>query len=397
MRFVYCFSADHDSGRLARPFQGSHTHRESERWLEETRLDRTEEDPSADIATRSSGTNNTLRPRSSSSVTVLRAILGVLENRGVPASRLLVQLEATHEMLDEPDARIPFDELIRAWELASILSCDEDFGLHFGEQVPSGSFEILDYVARSCNTLGDALERLSRYQRLLHSAVGVTLQRVGDMVEVEHVINAIPAPGIRQAAEAAISSYVTRARSICSIGITVEEVRFAHPEPRNIAEHQRIFQAPIAFGCRANGLTFHSRYLEISLVDAEPRLRRILDAHASLLLQRIPADTPVMSLTARAIMVHLSDSGPLLDNVARQLGRTSRTLQRQLRDEGTSFLEQVRRVRQELAIQYLETTDLTIQEISHRLGFSEPSAFHRAFRRWTGSTPASARVRRRTA
>ena len=112
----------------------------------------------------------------SSSVAVLRAIVAVAGLMGVPRSRFLSQLGVSAAELQDPEHRIPFDLLIRAWELAPGLSKDACFGLHFGEQAPDGAFDTMDYATRSCTTLGDAFERLIRYQRLVHSVGVVSLE-----------------------------------------------------------------------------------------------------------------------------------------------------------------------------------------------------------------------------
>jgi AraC-like DNA-binding protein len=132
--------------------------------------------------------------------------------------------------------------------------------------------------------------------------------------------------------------------------------------------------------------------LDCALTSADPRLLAILTRAADDLARRTGDDPSIAAQVARVLRDVLRDDAGNIDVVAKRLGMTSRSLQRRLKDEGTSFQAVRDTTRQELARRYLDAK-LSIAEISFLLGFSEPSAFFRAFKRWTGLTPLEARAR----
>jgi AraC-like DNA-binding protein len=173
-------------------------------------------------------------------------------------------------------------------------------------------------------------------------------------------------------------------------------VRFEHRKPVAIAAQKRVFQAPVHFGCARTELVFDARLLEVPLPKADPALAALLRRNAQALLG--PAATgKKFTDEVRRVLGKVSAPGDLqLSVVARKLGTSARTLQRRLGEEGSAFHELVHETRSALAKKYLRKGELAICEIAYLLGFSQPSAFHRAFQRWTGMTPRSFRNSRPT-
>lgn len=168
-------------------------------------------------------------------------------------------------------------------------------------------------------------------------------------------------------------------------------VCFEHQKPATITVHKRVFQAPVHFGCARTELVFAARLLELPLPKADPALAALLQRGAQALLGPAVAGSSVAD-QVRRVIGKVSGPGDLqLTVVARKLGTSARTLQRRLHAEGSSFDELVRETRSTLAKNYLRKRELAICEIAYLLGFSQPSAFHRAFQRWTGMTPRTFR------
>jgi AraC-like DNA-binding protein len=355
--------------------------------------------PSRDDRARQSGDPARQRPAAAaptSSVVIVRAIAAVVAATGVARAGFLSRLGLAEEALADVEARLPIELVARAWQLAADATADRDFGLHLVERVPAGAFDLLEYVTRSCDTWGEALARLSRYYRLLEDAAEIRVEADGDRASLVHDLVDPAWIGPRHGVESLLATLVKQGRRAHG-DFTVHEVRFRHPEPADVSEHRRFFRAPLSFGARASGFTFDRRWLDAPQPAADTGLRAVLDRQASAWLARLPT-TPDLRARARRAVVQLLPGRALgIDAVARAMGTSRRTLQRGLAAEGASFQTVVDEVRSTLAVEHLAGGRTTIAEVAFLLGFSEPRAFHRAFRRWTGTTPDVYRRDRRPA
>jgi AraC-like DNA-binding protein len=326
------------------------------------------------------------------SVRVLRAVALALQRRGGDPRALLAELGVEAAALEDGEARVPFALLQDAWLLAARRSGDDAFGLHLAEALAVGEFDVLDYVARSSATLAAAFERLARYHRLLHDDVVVSVEHHGGNVAVVHRRAGDLRGVTRHAAEAALASWVLRARLLTGVALAPEEIRFQHPRPADVGEHRRILRCPIVFSSPTNVLVWSRAQAALPLVSADPGLCAILDRHAREVLARVPAGDFLGSVRA-AIAESMRGGAPTLDGAAQRLHMSRRSLQRRLAEEEVSFSAVVEALRRELAFQYLGQKELALGEVAFLVGFSEPSAFTRAFKRWAGCTPLEYRQR----
>jgi AraC-like DNA-binding protein len=169
------------------------------------------------------------------------------------------------------------------------------------------------------------------------------------------------------------------------------EVCFEHQRPAAVTAHKRVFQAPVFFGRARTELVFDARLLSRAVPQADPALAALLQRNAKALLGTT-AKPESFADQVRWALHETSGPGALtLSSVARKLALSARTLQRRLHEEGGSFHQLVRETRSTRAQNYLRNRQLAICEIAYLLGFSQPSAFHRAFHRWTGMTPRTFR------
>lgn len=323
-----------------------------------------------------------------SSVIVLRAIWMTLAAAQKPADRLFERLGIERSLLADIETRVPFELVIRAWAVAAELAGDDHFGLHFGERISIGAFDVVDYAARSCATLGDALIRLVRYRRLLHDAVYISLETEGDDVTIVHRMVGAHGPGVRHATEASLSSYVARGRALTGVDLTPRAVRFAHAAPADVSELGRVFRSPLTFNAPTDQLVIAASDLALPLEHDDAALREILDRQAEAMIERLPPTSGSFAPeVARALLPMIPDGEPRIADVAARLGMSARSLQRKLAAEGESFTMLVDRVRRDLALRYLENAHLPMRDVAFLVGFSEPSAFSRAYRRWMGHPP----------
>jgi AraC-like DNA-binding protein len=326
-----------------------------------------------------------------SSVVIVRALSAVVAGAGADAAGYLSGLGLTAEALADIEARLPFPVVARAWELAAEAIRDPAFGLRFVERAPPGSFDVLEYATRSCATYGDALRHLGRYYRLLEDAAEITVEVDGGIARVVHRVIDPRTAAPRHGTEALIAALVRRGRRAIGDALAIHEVFFRHAAPSDLTEHRRVLRAPLRFGAAESGFTFDARWLDAPQSTADEGLHRILERQADAMLTRLPRADELQERTRWALLQLLPGRELTLGAVARALGTSRRSLQRGLAAEGVSYQELLDLVRRNLASGYLCDGTLTSAQIAFLLGFSEPRAFHRAFRRWTGTTPQAFR------
>jgi len=324
---------------------------------------------------------------------VLAALGGV--DRVPPAFWAATDL--TPELVADGDARISPAQFCVAWAELIRITGNPQVALAIARVTPPGAFGVVEYVCRAAPTLGDALRQWVRYLNLLDDAVVVGI--VDDEDDAERacirvvVESEAPAPASHELCFALLAM---QARELVAGPFRVAAVDFTHRAPGDgaaaAAAYRAWFDAPVRFGAEHTQLVVTKAALAAALKTADPNLAAILSRHADELRARDPGGPPLTAQIRRILRTALRDDRGHVDLVARQVGMTARSLQRRLKDEGTSFQALREDVRRELANRYLDD-DLSIAEISFLLGFSEPSAFFRAFKRWTGLTPVEARSR----
>jgi AraC-like DNA-binding protein len=271
---------------------------------------------------------------------------------------------------------------------------DEAFGLHLAELYRPGDFGLLDYLAHSSRRLGDALERLCRYNRLLQDVAEIVLEVRGDRTEVwQRELRSVWIPPA--VTENALANLIVIGRHLTGHAVLPLRVEFRHPAPSYQSEHARVFGCAVRFEAARDAVVLRTADLDLPLTNADPTLCSILDRHAQHLLDELPP-TASFGARVREMVAHaLKDENPTAARLARKLRMSPRTLRRRLKDEGTTYEEVVDELRRALTERYLDHPDMSLSQIALLLGYSDTSAFRRAFRRWHGSSPATYRRRRR--
>jgi len=294
----------------------------------------------------------------------------------------------------DPDARIALHTETLLWDEAARLTGDGVFGLHAAERLCPGAFDVIDYAVRTAPTLRAGLERLARYNRLVHDAAVFSLVRDGDHLRVEHSLQGVKQS--RHAAEFTLASTLVVGAQINDSPIWPTKVTFQHAAHAPMVEYLRLFGVPPSFSAPTNTLVFSLELLEQPLPKSDPLLSRVIERHAEALLVARPAPAETTAARVRRILCETmgkDDAAVTLTGAANRLRMSERSLQRRLAEEAQTFDVLLDELRHELAARYLADKKLAIAEVAFLLGYSEPSAFHRAFKRWTGKTPTQARER----
>jgi AraC-like DNA-binding protein len=164
-------------------------------------------------------------------------------------------------------------------------------------------------------------------------------------------------------------------------------IHFTHKEPAYRAEYERIFSVPLFFGSHMNAILIDEAFLSLRLQDANPYLSQILKARADELLDNLKSSKSIRSQVESLLLPILRTREGSMDNIANKLGVSRQTLFRRLKAEGVTFEKLLDELRHKLALRYLKEKKISVTETAYLLGFSDPAAFSRAFKRWTGSAP----------
>lgn len=319
---------------------------------------------------------------------LLRGMLEAAKRRNIDVKTALADLDIEESSLVEADRRLPRSTLFALWAAFASETGDDALGIHLGESTQTGDYAVLDYAMRNSPTLGDAYRQAARYSHVLHDGVDIVVVIDGATARLRYQE---PAGSPRQLAEWAVTLWLVVGRQITGTHWRPTQVSFQHSEPEDTTEHRRLFDAPLTFKAPCNELAFDAALLEKPVVAADPALFEVLSAFADQLLKKVPRAESVVD-RARQVVAELLRSGDAtLDTVAKRLGMARRTLQRKLKAESYSFQALLDEVRCALAKRYLEDRTIAVEETAFLVGFSEPSAFNRAFKRWTGATPSDFR------
>jgi len=315
-----------------------------------------------------------------------RAMLKACAGRGVDAAGLLADTGIARRLVDEPGGRIPLEQVFNLWDEARRRTRNEALALHTAELLPFGSYKIIDYLAASSLSPREALIKASRFFRLVIGAFELQFRLHKDQAYIElHIPDAARAVS-NQYFEYILATLLVRFRHTTGTNWTPREVHLTSSAPADLAEYHRLFQAPVRFKQPINRLALDRALLDLVHPQADPALNEILTHHAQRLLTQLPPEDDFINQFRQVLRQELNGGQVGLNALTRKLAMSRRALQRKLNSHGTSYSESLDQLRCELSLAYLKE-GVEIAEIAFLLRFSEPSAFYRAFKRWTGKTP----------
>jgi AraC-like DNA-binding protein len=317
-----------------------------------------------------------------------------LEALGLDVERILRLAHLPRARFADPNGRLPSDVEFAFWDAAVAVSGDPAIALRVADHIPIGAHGSYEYLLRHAGTLAEAFERADRYVRLIDD-----LARVSVRVSAETAAMRIYREGGYPASGSEVEclfAVVSRTLKRELPGARFLAMEFTHPAPTDPAIYQRYFGCPTRFECDAYEMHFPAEMLgQPPTRQADQALSRVLEDHARHLLDAMPALDPFQSAVRAEILSQLAQGSTGCANLARALAMSERTLRRRLHDQGTTYQALLDGLRSELAQNYVAHSRDPFEVIAQRLAFADPSAFFRAFRRWTGTTPAQFREQAR--
>jgi AraC-like DNA-binding protein len=291
-----------------------------------------------------------------------------------------------------PDERVRTDVAFQSLEELVKVTEDPNLGLRAGKMISAGASGPLEFVLHSAETLGEALQLASHHSRLYDEALDLRIELEGERAIVR-LDSRIPRP--KPAADFTTASWYANLLASPLTGAKGVECWFSHAAPADTREYENTFGPhAVRFSARCCGFAFDRKYLDAPLDGANARVHAILRAQVELMAAEMPSTRSIAAQVRELIASQLPRTKPNAQHVASVLRMSRRTFVRRLEEEGTTFTRELESVRRRLALKYVASADVPLTEISQLLGFSEVSAFHRAFKRWTEKTPIQYRHER---
>lgn len=326
-----------------------------------------------------------------------KAFLDFAVSKGADRDALIRRSHIRQDDLSEQDNRIPLANYIALLKAGVELCNEPALALLFGEAVSLPDISIVGLIGAGVENAEMGRQQVSRYVRLmLDEDNGETTDpfefvRERDKIWLKFTSSIyVENPLIT---ESAFARGVCGMRAMLgSFGIPIDPltpkaIHFTHREPSYRAEYDRIFGVPLVFGSHTNAFLMDENFHSLNLPQTNPYLSRILSAHAETLLEKLENSKTTRGKVESLLLPILSSGEANMDMIARKLGLSRQTLFRKLKAEGVTFEKVLDELRHKLAIHYLNEKKISINETAYLLGFSEPAAFSRAFKRWTGYSP----------
>lgn len=297
--------------------------------------------------------------------------------------RATIRLDDIESPVNELDLR----QYCLLFEEAARQTHNDNFGLRFGRQFQPKQLGAIGYAATSSPTLAAALKNMETYFSAHQSQTTFTIQQEADILWLMYRIYDPRIPDRRQDAELSIGMFFNIFQHALGRNWSPLEVRFEHDAPDDPDEHERCYGAPVRFGRRCNAIAFRRSDLDARMPEQDPYLFSIIEPFLKSRCSLFSDPEDFATVVRNQIRLSIGETTPALSDIAAAFGLSSQTFQRRLREHQLTYHDLLKATRQDLALHYLKDTDSPLTDIAYSLGYSDLSAFSRAFRAWTGMSP----------
>jgi len=305
----------------------------------------------------------------------------------LPVKSLFDEAGISFQSLMYFNTRYPQDGVTKLWELVEQRTKNEEIGFLIGKQINVAGFPVLGFSLISAVDLRDGFDRFLRYQRVIGESANINLTVKGEEAHLSFNFFGDDEPISKHTNDMAIAATVSMIRLLAGDDWQPKEVHFARSKPKKEDDFVEFFKCPISFERNLNSIV-------IAATDFAPGQNK--ESHFDTVLlaaESKDSQQPVSDLVTMYLQQHIQNHTLNRNQVAEALNMSPRSLQRKLTTEGTSYQTLIDQVREEKSREYLSVQNLSITEIAFLCGFSDPTTFNRAFKRWLGVSPGEYRQR----
>jgi AraC-like DNA-binding protein len=321
-----------------------------------------------------------------------RLAIARLEGAGVPVAPLLRRAGLTPESIADSEERLSVQRQITLLDEAAIALQDDSLGFTLARDFDLRKIGLLYYVMASSQTLGDALKRVARYSQTTNEALVVRYREANRLI-MNLSYSGVPRHSDRHQIEFCMFAALRICRVLTGQNLVPQQFSIAHYRSEGTAEMSRFVGTKVEFGADTDEFALNSNARELPVIHADHHLNDLLLKYCeAALADRRVGTSQLRTRVENSISSVLPHGRVLIEDVARSLGMSKRTLARKLSDEGLNYSEILERLRRDLAVRYLDDRKMHVSKIAWLLGFREVSAFTHAFKRWTGKTPSEMRT-----
>jgi AraC-like DNA-binding protein len=336
-----------------------------------------------------------MKKQLTTSIAKIAPLFDLLQKGGINVQEFLSSEGIDPSLIKSPDSRLPLNTVHLLTKKAAKVIGDENIGLHEGEVIV-GFSSILGYILMNCSTVGEVIEKYCAYERIVDEGKCTKLQINDSQAVVEVIIMDDNFARERHFIDYYLAGFLTYFKLLVKEKADLTnllEMHFAYNAPNDISEYRRLFPCTLVFNSSMNALVFNSSVLDMPIPQTNKDLLSLFEVYATEILAKLTKADSFSTKVSRLIVEQMRGEAPAIEEVASELVMSVRNLQLKLKEEGTTYSTILNNIRRNLALQYLKDKNVPIAEISYLLGFSEPSAFHRCFKKWTNSTPANFRIK----
>ena len=303
---------------------------------------------------------------------------------------ILAQAQLTADEFNNPGVRFPAEQFPAVLKLLTEFSANPLISLSLGEATQPQTLGSVGFMMSTATTLGMAYQVLIDYLALLHEGIIIDLEKDDNTTTLTFELNQ-PAAKVIEFFTACLMNWP---RHLTGHQIPAKIIRLTLPQPENDRPYQQHLAAEIEFSASQNQIIFDSAYFNLPCIDANPEIHQLHRDFADTLMSRIGVENALTARTRSMIRQQLLKHQGLVrrEEVAATFGMSLRSFQRKLGEQGASFQEIYDQTRKDLCLQLIQQGQHSFGEISYQLGFSNQSAFQKAFKRWTQTTPSHYRA-----
>jgi len=287
----------------------------------------------------------------------------------------------------DPIKEINLKQYCRLFEVAANSTGNNNIGLEFGNSFMPEQLGPIGYVAINSPTMLSALHNMEKYFPAHQGQTSFGLIQDSDILWLSYRIYDSRIKNRRQDAELSLGMFCNIFKAALGICWRPLEIRFEHERPDNYHHHETCFDAPVKFGRRTNAIAFRRSDLDACMPKQDPYLFAIVTSFLDSRCKISGNPQEFATMVRNQIKLHLGDKIPTLSEIASVLGLNDSNFHKQLKAYKLRYPELLRAARNELALHYMHEEDMLLTEIAYNLGYSELSAFSRAFSSWTGMSP----------